>query len=101
VAIQKGLIALVLASITGSILGNLLLILGFSVFLGGLKFGIQSFDRRQAAVNSTMLILSIIALFGASLIAALIALDGESNWLEGVQLLGVYAIIGLAFFFLP
>jgi Ca2+:H+ antiporter len=48
-----------------------------------------------------MLILSIIALFGASLIAALIALDGESNWPEGVQLLGVYAIIGLAFFFLP
>ncbi len=43
----------------------------------------------------------IIALFVASLIGALIALDGESNWLEGVQLLGVYAIIALAFFFLP
>jgi Ca2+:H+ antiporter len=43
----------------------------------------------------------LIALFAASLIAALIALDGESNWLEGVQLLGVYLIIGIAFFFLP
>jgi Ca2+:H+ antiporter len=43
----------------------------------------------------------LIALFSASLIAALVALDGESNWLEGAQLLAVYLIIGLAFFFLP
>jgi Ca2+:H+ antiporter len=31
----------------------------------------------------------------------LIALDGESNWLEGVMLLGVYAILGITFFFIP
>ena len=31
----------------------------------------------------------------------LIALDGESNWLEGVMLLGVYAILSVAFFFVP
>jgi Ca2+:H+ antiporter len=49
----------------------------------------------------TFNVFELIALFAASLIAALIALDGESNWLEGVQLLGVYLIIGLAFFFLP
>lgn len=67
VAIQEGLLALVLASITGSILGNLLLILGFSVLLGGFKFGIQTFDRRQAGVNSTMLILALIALAVPSL----------------------------------
>jgi Ca2+:H+ antiporter len=35
------------------------------------------------------------------LIAALVSLDGESNWLEGAQLLVVYTIIGLAFFYLP
>ncbi|MBE7467902.1 MAG: calcium/proton exchanger [Anaerolineae bacterium] len=67
VAIQGGLLELVLASITGSILGNLLLILGFSVLLGGFKFGIQTFDRRQATVNSTMLILALIALAVPSL----------------------------------
>ncbi len=33
--------------------------------------------------------------------ATLIALDGESNWLEGVMLLGVYAILAVAFFFIP
>lgn len=31
----------------------------------------------------------------------LIAMDGESNWLEGVMLLGVYAILGVTFFFIP
>jgi Ca2+:H+ antiporter len=29
------------------------------------------------------------------------AQDGESNWLEGALLLAVYAILGIAFFFLP
>jgi Ca2+:H+ antiporter len=43
----------------------------------------------------------LIALVASVLIAALIALDGESNWLEGAQLLVVYIIIGIAFFFLP
>jgi Ca2+:H+ antiporter len=33
--------------------------------------------------------------------ATLIALDGESNWLEGVMLLGVYAILAVAFFYVP
>lgn len=34
-------------------------------------------------------------------IVALISMDGESHWMEGVQLLAVYAILGMAFFFLP
>ena len=41
------------------------------------------------------------ALGAATVIAALIAQDGESNWMEGAQLLGVYLIIAIAFFFLP
>jgi Ca2+:H+ antiporter len=43
----------------------------------------------------------VIALAAASYIAALVAEDGESNWLEGLMLLAVYLIIGLAFFLLP
>lgn len=34
-------------------------------------------------------------------IATFISLDGESNWLEGAELLAVYCIIAIAFFFLP
>jgi len=37
----------------------------------------------------------------ASLITALVSLDGESNWLEGAMLLAVYGILGLAFYFVP
>ena len=43
----------------------------------------------------------IITLFAAALIAAFVSLDGESNWLEGAQLLALYIIVALAFFFLP
>jgi Ca2+:H+ antiporter len=43
----------------------------------------------------------LIALTAATIIAAFVALDGESNWLEGAMLLAVYAILALAFFFLP
>jgi Ca2+:H+ antiporter len=32
---------------------------------------------------------------------AIVSLDGESNWLEGLQLLGVYLILALAFFLIP
>ncbi|GAB4538683.1 MAG: calcium/proton exchanger [Anaerolineae bacterium] len=60
--LREGLNELVKASITGSILGNVLLILGLSILLGGLKNNTQRFDRRQAGVNSTMLILAVIAL---------------------------------------
>jgi Ca2+:H+ antiporter len=36
----------------------------------------------------------------ATLIVAIISLDGRSNWLEGLQLISVYVIIALAAFFL-
>ena len=43
-----------------------------------------------------------IAAIGLSVVAtAIVALDGESNWVEGLQLLALYAILALAFYFLP
>lgn len=66
-AIRKGLLELVKASITGSILGNILLILGMGFLLGGRCHGIQRFDRGQAGVNATMLTLAVIALAVPSL----------------------------------
>ena len=61
-AIRAGLLDLVKASITGSILGNLLLVMGASLLAGGLRHGMQRFDRGQAGLNGTMLILAVIAL---------------------------------------
>jgi Ca2+:H+ antiporter len=45
--------------------------------------------------------LELVGLFGATLITASVARDGETNWLEGAMLLGVYLLLALAFFFLP
>ena len=43
----------------------------------------------------------VLAVFLAVLISGQVAADGETNWLEGVQLLAVYLILALVFFFLP
>jgi Ca2+:H+ antiporter len=43
----------------------------------------------------------VLAIFVSVLITGQIASDGESNWLEGVQLLAVYIILAIAFYFLP
>jgi Ca2+:H+ antiporter len=43
----------------------------------------------------------VLAVFVAVLITAQIAGDGESNWLEGVQLIAVYLILAMAFYMLP
>lgn len=67
IAINAGLLELVKASITGSILGNLLLVMGIAMMAGGLKNGLQSFDRRQISNHSILLLLSVVALIIPSL----------------------------------
>ncbi len=62
IAIREGLLELVKASITGSILGNLLLVLGLSMLAGGLKHRQQSFDQRKALSDSILLVLAVMAL---------------------------------------
>ena len=72
-AIRAGQIQLVLASLTGSILGNLLLVLGFAMLAGGLKNGRQMFDRRDVDIDATMTILALIAMTVPSLFSLYIA----------------------------
>lgn len=62
VAIRAGLLDLVKASITGSILGNLLLVMGASMVFGGVKHGIQQFNRREASNHAILLTLAVMAL---------------------------------------
>ncbi|MFW5995944.1 MAG: calcium/proton exchanger [Halanaerobiaceae bacterium] len=61
-AIVDGLLNVVKAQITGSIIMNLLLVLGLSFFLGGLKHRTQKFDRVLAITNCAMLTLAMIGL---------------------------------------
>lgn len=61
--IKAGFFDMVKASITGSIIGNLLLVLGLSVFFGGLKYKSQNFNPMLAGHNSSLMMLAVIALF--------------------------------------
>jgi Ca2+:H+ antiporter len=66
-AINEHMLELVRASLTGSILGNILFVLGLSVLIGGLRHGTQIFNRSHAGINSTMLLLAVAALVIPSL----------------------------------
>lgn len=61
-ALSKGLTGVVKASITGSIIGNVLLVLGLSFLSGGLKYSKQAFNRTAASISATALTLAAIAL---------------------------------------
>jgi len=95
--LREELQVLVKASITGSIIGNLLLVMGFSIVLGGLKHGVQSFDRAQAGVHATMLILAVISLAVPSVFSHAIDVVNHDavEWLSlgtaGVMIL-IYAL---------
>ena len=62
-ALQNGLVEVVLASLTGSVIGNLLLVGGLSFFVGGLKFKRQSFNVYDARHNSGLLIFAVVLAF--------------------------------------
>ncbi len=61
--IKAGLFDIVKASLTGAIIGNLLLVLGVSAFAGGLKFKEQKFNVNLAGQNASLMLLAVIALF--------------------------------------
>ncbi|WP_009545575.1 calcium/proton exchanger [Crocosphaera subtropica] len=62
VALNEGLIGVVKATITGSIIGNLLLVVGFSMLLGGLRYKEQEFQSVAARVNASSMNLAVIAI---------------------------------------
>ena len=61
-ALKNGLIEVVKASLTGSILGNLLLTLGLAMFAGGLKYANQKFNVHSARLSMSMMFLAVAGL---------------------------------------
>ncbi len=76
--ILDGKIEVVHASITGSIIGNLLLVLGISLLVGGLKNGVQEFDEQITGMNAASLVLATIGLIVPASFAFLIG-GGEAS----------------------
>lgn len=99
-AIRAGLFELVRASITGSIIGNLLLVMGLSLLLGGLKNGKQTFDRHTASMNATLLILAVVAMMIPSLFDVAISQDqaAELGLSEGVAII-LIILYGLSVYY--
>ena len=61
-ALKSGLFEVVKSSIAGSIIGNILLVLGASMFIGGLKHKTQNFNINVVETTSSMLLFSLIGL---------------------------------------
>lgn len=90
-AIRAGLLEVVKASITGSIIGNILLVLGLSVLVGGLKNGFQHFGRRSASMSVTTMAIAIIGL----LIPAVFAQSIEERSRLDVEYLSIGVAVAL------
>lgn len=62
IALKSGLISVVKATLTGSIISNLLLVMGFAMLLGGLRYKEQTFQSEVARVNASSMNLAVIAI---------------------------------------
>lgn len=79
IALSNGLTSVVKASITGSIIGNVLLVLGLSVLLGGTKYSEQKFNRTAARTSVVSLSLAAIALITPTVFHLIVA-NGPTRW---------------------
>ena len=100
-AIDAGLSDIARASIIGSVIGNMLLILGLALLLGGWRHGIQRFNERMANTNASMLILAVVGLGVPTLFQALAhdasAVKDLSLWTAGALLLTYVAYLYFSF----
>ena len=62
VAMKAGMFDVVKASLAGSVIGNILLVLGMSMLAGGLRYKIQTFNRASINITSSMLLFSVLGL---------------------------------------
>ncbi|HUP00574.1 MAG TPA: calcium/proton exchanger [Gemmatimonadota bacterium] len=95
-ALREGLTGIVKASLTGSIIGNALLILGASMLAGGLKYRIQEYSGTGARTNSTTLTLAAVALIAPAAFHYLggpeaVVDESRLSLIIGVLLLVTYA----------
>jgi Ca2+:H+ antiporter len=94
-ALQAGLITVVKASLTGSIVGNLLFVMGAAVLAGGLRNGTQRFDARIAGTNAALMVLGAVGLFLPAVFAAS-GSETEGSRVEESVLVALVLIVGYA-----
>jgi len=82
IALRAGMHDLVKASITGSIIGNILIVFGLSALLGGLKYHTQTFNRTAASMGATLLLLSAVGLVVPAIFHGLVSEAGVQRELS-------------------
>lgn len=103
-AIRAGLFSVVKASLVGSVLGNILLVLGCSIFIGGLKHKELKYDSQLGTFTATMLLFAVIglslpAVFTFNVSEELISSKYESfSVITSIILLTIY-VIGMIYSF--
>lgn len=96
-ALRSGLHDVVKASLTGSILGNVLLVLGVSMVVGGLKYERQKFNQTAAGMGASLLLLAAVgliipALFHFTAIDRGVAIERELSFAIALVLFSIYAL---------
>ena len=94
-ALRQGLHTMVMASLAGAIVGNILLVMGLAMVIGGRRWGEQAYDTVMARSLSAMLTLAAISMILPAAYRAIVpseaaAIDSVSVWIALV-LLGIYA----------
>ena len=99
-ALAGGLQDVVKASLTGSIIGNLLLVLGLSMVAGGLRHKSQSFSREASGIHTTMLLVAVIGLVMPALYVFSARTTGAVNLVVLDEMsLGIAAILFAVYVF--
>ena len=94
-AISAGLLNLVKASIIGSIIGNILLVFGLSLTVGGLKYKEQFFNKENTGYQSSMLFLAIIGLAVPTILAATATEVGHQGNIEFISVCVAFVLLGV------
>jgi Ca2+:H+ antiporter len=90
-ALKRGLYDIVKASITGSIIGNVLLVLGLAILVGGLRFERLRFNATAASTGATLLALSAVGLLVPAIFHHIVA--GHPNAHERELSLEIAAVL--------
>jgi Ca2+:H+ antiporter len=97
-AMKAGLFDVVKASIAGSVIGNILLVLGLSMLLGGLKYKTQYFSQKVIDVTASMLLFAVIGLTIPAIFTHTVSPDLLTTRYEGLSV--VVAVIMFAIYIL-
>ena len=87
VAMKEGLFDVVKASLAGSVIGNILLVLGLSMLCGGLKYKTQSFNKSSINMTASMLLLAVLGLSIPAIFTHTLPESSLTTQVEGLNII--------------